>query len=93
MEQNTLVSQMIENDTQNIICNKCHMMQFARESLLTCLICTKCVTKKCTLKFDMNTYSSLENNIQKMAKSQKTNTYICTSCHARTTTKNDVCVL
>ena len=30
--------------------------------------------KKCTLNFDINTYSSLENNIQKMAKSQKTTT-------------------
>ena len=72
---------MIENDTQNIICNKCHNA-ICRESLVTCLICTKSVTKKCTLKFDMNTYSSLENNIQEIAKSQKTNSYICTSCHA-----------
>ena len=35
----------------------------------------------CTLKFDMNRYSSLEQNIQEMAKSQKTNCYICKSCH------------
>ena len=79
--QNTTASQMIENDTQNIICNKCHNA-ICRESLVTCLICTKSVTKKCTLKFDMNTYSSPENNIQEMAKSQKSNSYICTSCHA-----------
>ena len=67
--QNTIASQMIENDTQNIICNKCHNA-VCRESLVTCMICAKSV-KKCTLKFDINTYSSLENNIQEMAKSQK----------------------
>ena len=72
---------MIENDTQNIICNKCHNA-ICREPLVTCLICTKPCEKKCTLKFDINTYSSLENNIQEMAKSQKTNSYICKSCHA-----------
>ena len=43
--QNTIVSQMIENDEQNIICNKCHNA-ICRESLVTCLICTKTV-KKC----------------------------------------------
>ena len=71
---------MIENDEQNIICNKCHNA-ICRESLVTCLICMKTVKKMCTLKFDINTYSSLENNIQEMAKSQKTNSYICKSCH------------
>ena len=80
--QYAIVSQMIENYTQNIICNKCHNA-ICRESLVTCLICTKSVTIKCTLKFDMNTYSSLENNIQEMTKSQKTNSYICKSCHAK----------
>ena len=84
--QNTIVTQMIENDTQNIICNKCHNA-ICRESLVTCLICTK----KCTLKFDMNTYSSLENNIQEMAKSQKTNSYICKSCHVELQ-QNSTCV-
>ena len=78
--QNTLVSQMIENDEQNIICNKCHNA-ICRESLVTCLICMKTVAKMCTLKFDVSTYSSLENNIQEMAKSQKTNSYICKNCH------------
>ena len=38
--QNTFVSQMIETDTQNIICNKCHNA-ICRESLVKCLICTK----------------------------------------------------
>ena len=42
--QNTIASQMIENDTQNIICNKCHNV-ICRESLVTCLICTKNVKK------------------------------------------------
>ena len=51
-------------------------MQFAEKSLVTCLICTKTVKKMYTLKSDINTYSSLENNIQEMAKSQKqTHTY------------------
>ena len=39
--------------------------------------------KMCTLKFDMNKYSSLQNNIQEMAKSQRTNSYICKSCHVQ----------
>ena len=43
--QNTIVSQMIENDEQNTICNKCHNA-ICRESLITCLICMKTV-KKC----------------------------------------------
>ena len=37
--------------------------------------------KICSLKFDINRYTSLEKNIQEMAKSQKTNCYICKSCH------------
>ena len=77
--QNTIVSQMIENDTQNIICNKCHNA-ICRESLVTCPMCTKTV-KMCTLKLDINTYSPLGNNMQEMAKLQKTNSYICKSCH------------
>ena len=71
---------MTENDQQNIICNKCHNA-ICRESLVTCLTCTKTMKKMCTLKFDMNRYSLLEHNIQQMAKSQKTNCYICKSCH------------
>ena len=71
---------MTENDKQNIICNKCHNA-ICRESLVTCLICTRTVYKMFTLKFDMSPYSSLENNIKEMAKSQKTNSYICKSCH------------
>ena len=39
--QNTVVSHMIENDTQNIICNKCHNAIY-REALVTCLICKNC---------------------------------------------------
>ena len=42
--QNTPMSQMIENDTQNIICNKCHNA-VCRESLVSCLICAKTVKK------------------------------------------------
>ena len=82
---------MLENGTQNIICNKCHNT-ICRESLVTCLICTKTVKKVCTLKCDINTCSSLENNTQEMAKSQKTNSYICKSCHAELQ-KKYVCVV
>ena len=77
--QNAIVSEMIEHDTQDIICSKCHNA-ICRESLVTCLICTKTVEKNCTLKLDTNKYSSLENDIQEMAKSQKTNSYICKNC-------------
>ena len=70
---------MIEHDTQDIICNKCHNA-ICKESLVTCLICLKTVKKNCTLKRDTYKYSSLENDIQEMAKSQKTNSYICKNC-------------
>ena len=66
--QNTIVCQMKENNEQNIICKKCHNA-ICRESLVTCLTCMKTTKKMCTLKFGMNKYSSLENNIQEMAKS------------------------
>ena len=80
--QNTIVSQMKENDEQNIIWKKCHNAIF-RESLVTYLTCMKTMKKMCTFKFDMNKYPSLENNIREMAKSQRTNTYICKSCHVQ----------
>ena len=54
--QNIIVSQMIENDTQYMICNKYHNT-ICRESLVTCLICTKTEKKMCTVKCDINTYS------------------------------------
>ena len=78
--QNTIVSQKKENDEQNIICNKCHIA-ICRESLVTCLTCRKTMKKMCTLKYDMNKYSSLQNNTQEMAKSQRTNCYMCKSWH------------
>ena len=43
-EQNTIVSQMKENDEQTIICNKCHYA-ISRESLVTCLTCMKTMRK------------------------------------------------
>ena len=43
--QNIIVSQMKQDDEQNIICNKCHNA-ICRESLVTCLTCRKTV-KKC----------------------------------------------
>ena len=67
---------------KTIICNKCHNA-ICRESLLTCLSWMKMMKKMCTLKFDMNKYSSLENNIKEMAKSHKTNSCICKSCHVQ----------
>ena len=60
--QNKIMSQMKENDEQNIICNKCHNA-ICRESLATCLTCGKTMKKMCTLKFYMNKYSSLQNKI------------------------------
>ena len=42
--QNTIVSQMKENDEQNIMCKKCHNA-ICRESLVTCLTCMKTVKK------------------------------------------------
>ena len=82
---------MTEKDQQNIICNKCYHV-ICRETLVTCLRCTKTMTKICTLKFDINRYTSLEQNIKEMAKLHKTNCYICKSCHQELQ-KNDLCVL
>ena len=41
-EENTIVSQMKENDEQNAICNNCHNA-ILRESLVTCLLCEKTI--------------------------------------------------
>ena len=71
---------MTENDEQNIICNKCHNA-FFRDSLVTCITCDKTMKKMFTLKFDMDKYSSLENKILEMLKSNRTNCYICKSCY------------
>ena len=71
---------MTENDEQSTICNKCHNAIF-RESLVTCLTCDKTMKKMCTLKFDMDKYTSLQNEKLEMLKSNRTNCYICKSCH------------
>ena len=72
---------MTENDEQNIICNKCHN-EILRESLVTCLLtCDKTMKKMFTLKFDMDKYFLLENMTQELLKSNRTNCYICKSCH------------
>ena len=42
--QNTIESQMKENDEQNIICNNCHIA-ICRESLVTFLTCIKMIQK------------------------------------------------
>ena len=76
--ENAIVHQMTERDQQNIICNKGHNT-ICKETLVTCVRCTKTITKICTLKFDMKRYTSLEQHIQDMAKSHKTNCYICSS--------------
>ena len=78
--ENTLVNQMTENDEQKIIRNKCHNA-ILRESLVTCLTCDKTKKKMLTLKFDMDKYSSLENTILEILKSNRTNHYICKTCH------------
>ena len=71
---------MTENDKQKIICNKCHNTML-RQSLVMCLTCEKTMKKMLTLKFDMYKYSLLENKTQKMLKTNRTNCYICKSCH------------
>ena len=86
--ENTIVHQMTEKDQQNIICNKCHSA-ICKETLVTCVRCTKTMTKIFTLKFDIKRYTSLEQNIQEMAKSHKTNCYRCKSCHEELQQKND----
>ena len=78
--ENTLVNQMTENYEQNIICNKCHNA-ILRESLVKCLTFDKTMKKMFKLKFDMDKYSSLENTTLEMLKSNRTNHYICKTCH------------
>ena len=91
--QNTIVSQMKENDEQNIICNTCHNA-ICRESPCDMSHMQENYEKRCTLKFDMNKYSSLQNKILEMPKSQKTNSYIFKSCHLQLQQKNTcVCVV
>ena len=80
--ENTLVNQMTENDEQNIIYSKWHNA-ILRESLVACLTCDKTMNKMFTLKFDMDKYSSLENTILEMLKSNRMNCYICKSCHVQ----------
>ena len=78
--ENTIVHQITEKDQENITCNKCYNV-ICKETLVTCVICTKTMTNICTLKFDSNRYTSLEQHIQDIAKSHKTNCYICKTCH------------
>ena len=82
---------MKENNEQDIICHKCQNA-ICRESFVTCLTCRKTMKKMCTLKFDMNKYSSLQNEILEMPKSQRTNSYIYKSCHLQLQPKLHVCV-
>ena len=83
---------MIQHDTQDIICNKCDNA-ICRESLVTCLICTKNVKKNCTLKLDTNKCTSLENDIQDMAQITKNRLLHMQKLPCRIATKNDMCVL
>ena len=78
--ENSIVTQMTENDEQNLICNKCHNTML-RQSLVTCMTCDKTMKKMWTLKFDMDKYSLLENKTQQMLKSKRMSCYICKSCH------------
>ena len=91
--ENSIVSQMTENDKQKIICNKCHNTML-RQPLVTCLTCDKTMKKMLTLKFDMDKYSLLENKTQQMLKTNRMNCYICKSCHLHpTAAKVYMCVL
>ena len=65
--ENSIVSQMTENDEEKIIYNKCHNTML-RQSLVTCLIYDKTMKRMFTLKFDMDKYALLENKTQQMLK-------------------------
>ena len=89
--QNTIVSQMKENDGQNIMCKKVSQCNLQK---IPCYMShmQENYEKMCTLKFDMNKYSSLQNKILEMPKSQRTYSYICKSCHLQLEQKLHVCV-
>ena len=89
--QNAIVSQMIQHDTQDIICNKCHNA-ICRESLVTCLYVQK-LWKNYTLKLDTNKYSSLETNIQENSQITENKLLHMQKLPCRIATKNDMCVL
>ena len=55
--------------------------QFSESLLLHVLHVTKNEKKMFTLKFNIDKYSSLENKTREMLKSNRTNCYICKSCH------------
>ena len=63
-----------------MICNKCHNA-ILRESLVTCLTCDKTMKEMFALKSDIDKYSSLENIMPEMLKSNRMNHYICKNCH------------
>ena len=70
---------MIENDTQNIICNKCHNA-ICRESLVTCLICTKTVHILLTKNNNTRNGKITENKLlhmQKLPYRNATKNYMC----------------
>ena len=69
--ENTIVSQMKENDEQISYVTSV-TMQFS-ESLLLHGWCEKTMKKMFTLKFDMEKYSWLQNKILEMPKSKRNN--------------------
>ena len=90
--ENSIVSQMTENDEQKIICNKCHNTML-RQSLVTCLTCEKTMKKMSTLKFDMDKYSLLENKDTTNAENKQNKLLYMQELPLTTPTKMYLCVL
>ena len=90
--ENSIVSQMTENDEQKIICNKCHNTML-RQSLVTCLTCDKTMKKMLTLKFDMDKYSLLGKQDTTNAENKQNELLYMQELPLTTPTKMYMCVL
>ena len=90
--ENSIVSQMTENDEPKIICNKCHNTML-RQSLVKFLTCDKTMKKMLALKFDMDKYSLLENKMTTNAENKQNELLYMQELPLTTPTKMYMCVL
>ena len=90
--QNTIVSQMTEIDEENIMCNKCHNA-ICRESLVTCLTCTKTMKKNVYIEIWYEQILLTEKQHTRNGKITENQLLHMQKLPCRTVTKNYMCVL
>ena len=89
--QNTIVSQMTENNQQNIICNKC-CNAIWKETLVTCLRCTK-IWKKSVHWNLIWTDTPHQNTTYKKWQNHRKPTVTYAKVAIKNYKKNDMCVV